>query len=69
MGADAMGIKFTTSSRVDISRQGDECKNCRISRLFGADIVECREKKDCDWVMHFSHSRFCIHPSALQYVN
>ncbi len=45
----------------------DECKNCRVCRFFGTDVVECHEKKDCDWVVHFGYSRFCKHPSALQY--
>lgn len=57
------------ASEVSTNYQDDECKDCRIRKFCGNDVVECLEKKDCDWIMHFGYGRFCKHPSALQYTN
>lgn len=56
-------------SAIAAHRHEDECKNCRLFKLSGSEIVECGEKKGCEWVMNFGYSRFCKHPSALQYAN
>jgi len=57
------------NSVITSSRPECDYVNCRTHNLYGTNVVECHEQKECQWVMHFGYSRFCKHETALHYAN
>lgn len=37
------------------------CEGCSIKEILGTKIIECLEKKDCDWAMDFGNGRICLY--------
>ena len=57
------------ATEISTNHPPEECKNCRTRKFCGTGMVECLERRVCQWVMFFGEGRFCMHASEMKYAN